>query len=423
MNNQNMKKRFKDPEDPFALAFVCSMWLTGFDVPVLSTMYLDKPMKNHTLMQAIARTNRVYEEKKNGLIVDYLGVFKNLEKALSLYTKKEDVDITPVQEKEELVKKLGQEVREMDSFCKDYSIDIDAIIEAEDMDKINAIDEAVDQVVSKEDIKEEFLNREQNIRNLFDAILPDEAADKYKDKKDAIHTVAKTVRSMEREDVDISDVKQDMEELINRSIDVEDYVIHDPIGKKDLSQINFDKVREQFEDSENKHTESESLKNKLEKKVEEMTKKNPERIDYKEKLEKLIEEYNNNAYNVERYFQKLMDFAEELDEEEQRAVKEGLNEEELALFDLLYKDNLDQEEEERVKAVAKELLEKLKKSALIEEWKTTQRRRVKVKSIIHRSLWDNMPRNYEEKILNEKETDVYEHIYRAYESAEENVYV
>src|SRR5258707_13069078 len=85
MQEEDLEIKFKSPNDPLRIVFVCAMWITGFDVPSCSTMYLDKPMKNHTLMQTIARANRVFRDKNNGLIVDYVGVFRNLQKALAIY--------------------------------------------------------------------------------------------------------------------------------------------------------------------------------------------------------------------------------------------------------------------------------------------------------------------------------------------------
>ena len=85
MLTEDLDERFKDPDDPFRLVFVCAMWMTGFDVPSCSTIYLDRPMRNHTLMQTIARANRVFPDKENGLIVDYVGVFRHLEAALAIY--------------------------------------------------------------------------------------------------------------------------------------------------------------------------------------------------------------------------------------------------------------------------------------------------------------------------------------------------
>src|SRR5207253_10618751 len=105
MVKEDLEKKFKDPEDPFRLVFVCAMWMTDFDVPSLSTIYLDKPMRNHTLMQTIARANRVFLDKANGLIVDYVGVFRDLQKALAIYGSGSGGGIeegdTPVQDKGE----------------------------------------------------------------------------------------------------------------------------------------------------------------------------------------------------------------------------------------------------------------------------------------------------------------------------------
>src|SRR5205809_5511513 len=105
MVTQDLDEKFKDPADPFRLVFVCAMWMTGFDVPSCSTIYLDKPMRNHTLMQTIARANRVVEGKVNGLIVDYVGIFRNLQKALAIYAQpsRSGSADTPITDKSVLV--------------------------------------------------------------------------------------------------------------------------------------------------------------------------------------------------------------------------------------------------------------------------------------------------------------------------------
>ena len=110
MVKEDLETKFKNPDDPFRLVFVCAMWMTGFDAPCVSTIYLDKPMKNHTLMQTIARANRVFGEKNNGLIVDYVGVFRDLQKALAIYGSASGGGVKPgecpIQKKEELVAEL-----------------------------------------------------------------------------------------------------------------------------------------------------------------------------------------------------------------------------------------------------------------------------------------------------------------------------
>ncbi len=102
---EDLEKKFKKDDDPLRIVFLCAMWITGFDVPSCSTIYLDKPMKNHTLMQTIARANRVFRDKQNGLIVDYVGVFRNLQKALAIYGAAQDgAGDTPIHDKSELVR-------------------------------------------------------------------------------------------------------------------------------------------------------------------------------------------------------------------------------------------------------------------------------------------------------------------------------
>ncbi len=119
MNDEDLAEKFKDADDPLRIVFVCAMWMTGFDAPSVSTIYLDRPMRNHTLMQTIARANRVFPDKDNGLIVDYIGVFRNLEKALAIYgaaNAEAGVD-SPIQHVDALVGALGEAIDELIVGC------------------------------------------------------------------------------------------------------------------------------------------------------------------------------------------------------------------------------------------------------------------------------------------------------------------
>ena len=134
-----MDAKFKDPEDPFRIVFVCAMWMTGFDVPACSTIYLDKPQRNHTLMQTIARANRVFGDKANGLIVDYIGIFRNLEQALAIYAEDtEEEGRNPIQDKSELVEKLKGAIAEIKEFCANHGVDL-AQIDAADPETLEPI--------------------------------------------------------------------------------------------------------------------------------------------------------------------------------------------------------------------------------------------------------------------------------------------
>ena len=137
MVTEDLDTKFKDPEDPFRIVFVCAMWMTGFDVPSCSTIYLDKPQRNHTLMQTIARANRVFKDKVNGLIVDYIGIFRNLEKALAIYAEGTDPEGTdaegknPIRDKSELVEELRGAIAEIREFCANLGVDLSQIDAAE----------------------------------------------------------------------------------------------------------------------------------------------------------------------------------------------------------------------------------------------------------------------------------------------------
>ena len=117
MVKEDLDKKFKDEDDPFRIVFVCAMWMTGFDVPSCSTIYLDKPMRNHTLMQTIARANRVAPGKTSGLIVDYVGVFRNLRKALAIYGAPQGGGEMPVRPKSELVDQLRETLARRGNSC------------------------------------------------------------------------------------------------------------------------------------------------------------------------------------------------------------------------------------------------------------------------------------------------------------------
>ena len=131
MVRQDLDTKFKDERDPLRIVFLCAMWITGFDVPSCSTIYLDKPMCNHTLMQTIARANRVFGDKQNGLIVDYIGVFRNLQQALAIYGSAAGGGVQsgemPVEAKAALVEDLRQAIAEATAFCAAQNVNLSAL--------------------------------------------------------------------------------------------------------------------------------------------------------------------------------------------------------------------------------------------------------------------------------------------------------
>ncbi|TKB83697.1 MAG: type I restriction endonuclease subunit R [Nitrospira sp.] len=154
MNDEALDEKFKDSNDPLRLVFVCAMWLTGFDAPSCSTVYLDKPMRNHTLMQTIARANRVFPGKHSGLIVDYANVFASLEKALAIYAKGRGGE-QPIRDKQKLVESLRQAITETEAFCLAHGVNLGEIEQTPvgSLDRLTKIAEAVERLISPDPLR------------------------------------------------------------------------------------------------------------------------------------------------------------------------------------------------------------------------------------------------------------------------------
>jgi type I restriction enzyme R subunit len=382
MVKEDLETKFKNPDDPLRIVFVCAMWITGFDVPSCSTIYLDKPMKNHTLMQTIARANRVWKDKQNGLIVDYVGVFRNLQKALAIYGAVQDGGITPIHDKSELVRQLREAISTTTAFCVERKIDPAKIRDARGFEREKLKEDAVAALVVNDETRRQYLNLAAAVNALFKSLLPDASAFEFGPVCNVFKVVAEKIRS-ELPVVDISAVMADVEALLNKSIAAGGYVMppvsNDPARYIDLSQIDFEALKAQF-DNGRKTVEVQKLRAKIAMKLAQMVKLNRTRIDFLEEFQKMIDEYNAGSSNVEAFFAKLMAFTKKLNAEEKRGLAEQLTEEELVIFDLLTKPKitLTPQETAEVKKVAKSLLEKLKQERLVLDWRKQQTTRAMV---------------------------------------------
>ena len=425
---EDLETKFKNPDDPLRIVFVCAMWITGFDVPSCSTIYLDKPMKNHTLMQTIARANRVFRDKQNGLIVDYVGVFRNLQKALAIYGAPQDgggpAD-TPIHDKSELVRQLRQAIATTTAFCMERKIDPAKIRDAREYPREKLKEDAVAALVVNDETRSQYLNMAAAVDSIFKSLLPDAAAHEFGPVCNVFKVVAEKIRS-ELPVVDISAVMADVEALLNKSIAASGYVMppvsNDPSRYIDLSQIDFEALRAQFEKSR-KPVEVQKLRAKIALKLALMVKLNKTRMDFLEEFQKLIDEYNSGSSNVETFFAKLMAFTKKLNDEEKRGISEQLTEEELVLFDLLTKPNitLTKQETVEVKKVARSLLEKLKQEKLVLDWRKQQTTRAMVLITIQ-AILNELPRAYSKELYEEKCDTVYQHFYEAYLGQGKSVY-
>jgi len=412
MQSEDLEVKFKDINDPLKIVIVCNMWLTGFDAPVISTVYLDKPMKNHTLMQTIARANRVATGKNNGLIVDYIGVFRNLRKALAIYGARGDEEDTPIKEKQELVTSLRTVLKELENFCNEKNVSVGDILKTKDFEKLALIESAVDNFLKTEEVKNNFLKLANNSVQLLGAVLPDRSAGEFFEIVKLYRVLSERIRVLTRKDVNVDEIADAIEDILDRAIKAEGYAISDE-KPYDLSKIDFEKLREYFE-KKNKHTETEKLKQSISAKLAEIVKFNPTRQKLIEQFEKLLAEYNNGSKSIEAFFEALIKFAQSLDVEEKRSVREELTEEELAIFDLLFKEDLKENEIKEIKKVAKDLLTTLKEKVLVLDWRRTQQGRAGVLVAIKDVLYEELPSPYDEGLIESKTAKIFSHIYESY---------
>lgn len=414
IETENLEEEFKKADSNLRIVFVCAMWMTGFDVPNLSTLYLDKPLKNHTLMQAIARANRVSPGKKNGLIVDYIGVFRNIEKALAIYASTTGGDDEIIRDKEELVAELVSALEKGRTFLHDEHVDLAKLISAEAEEKLLLLEHAANAIVSDQARKKKFLNLTSDIQSTYQAVLPNPSAEDYYIEVTAFRVIASRVRDVGSASVDVSQVKKDLEDLLDRSIQAGAYVIPQHKRIRDLSALNADALHDFFAKLDNKNLQAESLSAELKEKIEEMVRRNRKRARFMERFESLLKEYNAGAHDIDQLLSDLVELAKDLNEEERRAVTEGLTEDELAIFDLLRKEELNPDETAKVRLVAKELLEQLKQK-LVPGWRDFEPLRAGVKITISDILFPKLPESvYTEEDCKSKGFEVYNFVYERY---------
>ncbi|HVP95655.1 type I restriction endonuclease subunit R [Methanoregula sp.] len=423
MVKEDLAEKFKDPDDPFRLVFVCAMWLTGFDAPSCSTIYLDKPMKNHTLMQTIARANRVFGEKNNGLIVDYYGVFKDLQRALAIYAPGLGSDETmPVQEKDALITLLRATIDETTVFCLAHGIEPDTIRSAKSFDKVRLVDDAVAAIIVNDESKRAFLALVSRINRLFRAIKPDPVANELLPLCGLYLVLGLKIRELVQPP-NISQVMEDIEKLLDRSIATDGYDIKTPVIL-DLNQLDLEKLSARLQKSreQQKRLEVAQLRSLIEKKLHQLVEINRTRVDFLIQFQKMIDEYNAGGSTIDELYKKLVHYTQGLFEEEKRAIRQNLTEEELTIFDLLTKPNipLTEKEADKVKKVARKMLNRLKQEKLVLDWRKKQQTRAEVRLCIEECL-DYLPGKFEKPLFEEKCEIVYQYIFDKYPGAGQNV--
>ena len=360
-NRVDVETAFKNPEHPFQVAIVCAMWLTGFDVECLSTLYVDKPMKAHTLMQAIARANRVYPGKDFGLIVDYNGMLRSLREALAQYALGDDGESGEeiVQPIEERVQALIESIEATEAHLRGLGFDPATLIGSTGFARIAGLRDAVEAVYANDEAKRRFELLARQVFTRFKALLPEPSAYAYAERHDNIEAIYRKL-SERRDTANVTALLKELHRIVNEAIRTEAPGGDQAEGAMfDLSLIDMEKLREEFAKKvRRKATALQDIREIVERKLAEMLARNPLRMDYQQKYEDIVAGYNRekDRVTVEETFRQLTELMEELDAEQRRAVEEGLSEDELAIFDLMRKDKLGRGERERVKQASRDLL-------------------------------------------------------------------
>lgn len=434
-DGRNIEDYFKDPNNTYRIVFVTAMWMTGFDAPSVSTLYLDKPLQNHTLMQTIARANRVIEGKKNGLVVDYFGVFRNLKIALAAYAegtkgkgkkKEDDEGEYPAKEFDELYALMDEVILEAKTYLNNLGVDIDKILNLSEkgFKNIELFQEYANLILAKDEYKKQLGLYVNTIVSLYDSAKPEVySIPSYKKHRDVFQYLRDVVDRNVDQDEAVDRAKKKINELLDSSIlskgDLAqapkiDYVI-DPSKQIDLSKLDFAVLRAEFPEKEYKNIQFADLRELLEIKLKQMLAQNKTRGSFLANFQRIIDDYNSGSVSIDEAYEELLKQAEAMNDEAQRAAKNEMTEAEQELFDLLKKEKLTKEEVKSVKLAAHTLLEKLfdaKNKILIQEWHKEKSTQEKVRREIQVILGQYLPEtSYDRMVFSQKVDVTFQHFY------------
>jgi len=425
MNTEDLETRFKDENDPFRFVIVCAMWITGFDVPSLSTLYLDKPLKSHTLMQAIARANRINEGKNNGLIVDYIETYTALLDALAIYgTGGEEgggeKPEPPVKPKEELIFQLDESLHATETFLMDeVNYDLQELIKAEAIHKLAALEKAINAVYKNDETKRKFQILAREVFKKYKALQPDKVLKEYSPRKNAIDVIYTAIDD-NIESSDVSEIMMKIQSVVDNSIES---MVKEPNYNEekliDLSGINFDLLEKYFLKTQNKNATVQALKEKVEKQLKRMIERNPLTVDYYKRYQEIIDEYNKGKEEsvIKETFRNLIELINSYSTEEAETKREDLSDEQKAIFDILRQGKkLEEKDKKEIKKISVELLEELKREKLkVIQWADKYVTAASVFNYVSQTLFKELPYpTYQTDDIDLKTNMVFEHLRNQY---------
>lgn len=423
MEKRELDKEFKDSDSNFRVVFVCAMWLTGFDVKSLSCLYLDKPLKAHTLMQTIARANRVAAGKSNGLIIDYIGIVGALKKALNDYTANKNGRnaIDPTVNKEELIQQIIRAAADAKQLLAEHDFDLDALIKAENFKKMALLKDGAEAMCSDPETKKSFDTYANEISRLVKYLDRNDITQDVREQTDAICAIFREMQK-KRKHIDTTDLMVEINHIINENVEIEHQEGEGLVESRrfDISQIDFDLLAAEFAKVKRKNLMIKDLNDLVQERLSKMMAVNPSRVDYYVRYMGIIETYNaeQDRTTIEKTFMELMDLAKSMSEEEQRYAREGFSsDEELSIYDLLFSENLSKSDIDKIKKMSKDLLKKIKERiAGMDHWTDKQETRAAVDVLIRNVLYEEIPDSMFDRLEAYRKA-IYEHIYTHYKQA------
>jgi type I restriction enzyme R subunit len=385
---EELAKRFKNPDDAFKIAIVRDMWLTGFDVPPLHTMYIDKPMQGHGLMQAIARVNRVYKDKPGGLIVDYLGLAYHLQKALAAYTEAQHPAEIPDQDKavNELLRRY--------EICKGllHGFDWSKFFTGTAVEKMNVLPLAMEHILTLEDGKRRYLEAVRGLSLSFALAVPDDRAIAIRDDVAFLQAVrAAFIKSTVDGEKSAEDVDQAIRQILSRAVAASDQVI-DIFAAAGLKKPEISILSEEFlaevSRMPQKNLAIELLRKLLNDELKLRMKKNlVQSRSFTEMLERTIRSYQNRTLAAAEVITELIKLGDEMREAQKRGELLNLTEDEIAFYDALEVNDSAVKVlgDDTLKSIARELVETVHNNATI-DWTVRETVRAKLRVMVKRIL-------------------------------------
>jgi len=408
---RQLSDRMKDENDPLKIVLVIDMWLTGFDAPGLHTMYVDKPMRGHSLMQAIARVNRVFKDKPGGLVVDYLGIATDLKKALSFYsdaggkgdpTENIEKAVEVMLEKLEIVQQMFNEesktrkdilMEEPEAYYENsYKFNYRRFFKVDPREKLSIILQAEEHILGLQDGKERFIKEVTLLSQSFALTIPHEKAIEIKDEVALFQAVKARLVKFERSGPGRSDaeIETTIKQIIDQAVNSEDVVdIFDAAGisKPEISVLSEEFLME-VKDMKHQNLALELLKKILNDEIKNRSKTNLVKSRaLLEMLEGSIKKYQNNLLSTAEIIQHLIDLAKEIKAADKRGVDLKLSEDELAFYDALEVNDSAVQVlgDEQLRDIAREIADKIRANVTI-DWTIRESARAKLMVLVRRTL-------------------------------------